>query len=506
MNNKLTISVAVTVMAAFISLAGGHSLAATLVVPDPYLTIQDAVDAASPGDTIFVRNGTYNATTLNSTERPAHPGEWWFVTIDKSLNLVGESRDGVIIDGTGLQAENRCTGIWVSASNVMVKNLTIQNFTQTPATRACYGLYVIEKFRHYVWDEVATLDYVTAENVKATGNMYPLYFMKTEHATIENCVSENNLGDGIWVSWGSHNATVQGNTLTNAGDHGIWVGTSWMGQGHSSNNATITDNTVNGAREGGISFVSSDGATIAGNTITNVAGDGWSKGALSLKDGPSNVEAYNNTIYNNDGSWDGYNGTGHGVGIDGSPSNINLYCNSIYGNAGYGCYNYSAVLVMAENNWWGDTSGPGGVGPGTGDAVSDYVYYDPWIAGYSCSGFDPPMDKGAVRVKKNRVLPLKAVLLDENGYLLTDADISAPPVIQVMWNSATAGAAIDVTDDALSAGKGTEGNQFEFRDGKWQFNLKTKNYTAPGTYTVTMTSGDMCYVIESTCTATFKIE
>ena len=57
------------------------------------------------------------------------------------------------------------------------------------------------------------------------------------------------------------------------------------------------------------------------------------------------------------------------------------------------------------------------------------------------------------------------------------------------------------------AGAGTEGNQFEFLDSKWQFNLKTKNYTAEGTYTTTMESGDTSeYVIaDPTCTGMFVI-
>ena len=126
---------------------------------------------------------------------------------------------------------------------------------------------------------------------------------------------------------------------------------------------------------------------------------------------------------------------------------------------------------------------------------------------YSCSGFEPPMDKGAVKVKKNRVLPFKAELLDGAGNPLTDADIIAPPVIQVMYDSGEEGDAVDVTDNALSAGHGTEGNEFEFTGSNWQFNLKTKDYSAPGTYTVTMVSGNEGeYVIEPTCTATFVIE
>jgi hypothetical protein len=102
-------------------------------------------------------------------------------------------------------------------------------------------------------------------------------------------------------------------------------------------------------------------------------------GALSLKDGPSNVTARYNIIYGNDGTWNGYAGTGHGIGIDGTPSNITLNWNSVHGNAGDGCHNYSTVNVDATHNWWGDATGPGGVGPGSGDEVTTYVLYDPWI-------------------------------------------------------------------------------------------------------------------------------
>jgi len=47
---------------------------------------------------------------------------------------------------------------------------------------------------------------------------------------------------------------------------------------------------------------------------------------------------------------------------------------------------------------------------------------------------------------------------------------------------------VDVNDDAFPAGQGTEGNQFEFSGDRWGFNLKTKNYSSPGTYTISMLS------------------
>ena len=247
-------------------------------------------------------------------------------------------------------------------------------------------------FRDYAHDTSAEgfvyYDGCMVDNVCSQNNCYPMYAFCYTNLTICNCLIQDNLSDGMFIAKGSDNAVITGNTVLNSGDHGIWVGgAGWCGP--SCNNAIITDNYVDGAREGGISFVASDGAIISGNTITNAVGEGWSKGALSLKDGPSNVEAFNNTIYGNDGNWNGYNGTGHGIGVDGTPSNIYLNYNKIYDNTGYGIYNYSGVTIDATHNWWGHASGPGGEGGrtnpagkiiGKGDEVSDNVNWDPWLS------------------------------------------------------------------------------------------------------------------------------
>ena len=55
----------------------------------------------------------------------------------------------------------------------------------------------------------------------------------------------------------------------------------------------------------------------------------------------------------------------------------------------------------------------------------------------------------------------------------------------------------------------TEGNEFEYNlvDQVWQYNLKTKDYTAAGTYTITIVSGDDSeYIIDPTCEALFERE
>jgi hypothetical protein len=56
-----------------------------------------------------------------------------------------------------------------------------------------------------------------------------------------------------------------------------------------------------------------------------------------------------------------------------------LDANIISGNSSYGVFNSSSSVVDATYNYWGDSSGPGGEGPGTGDAVSTYVDYDYWL-------------------------------------------------------------------------------------------------------------------------------
>jgi hypothetical protein len=81
-------------------------------------------------------------------------------------------------------------------------------------------------------------------------------------------------------------------------------------------------------------------------------------------------------------------------------------------------------------------------------------------------------------------------------------------VLQIWYEYGTADEDL-VEIEALPAGQGDEGNQFVFTDDeKWQFNLKTGNYTAPGTYTVFMESGDDAeYVFESpTCMAEFVVK
>lgn len=142
-------------------------------------------------------------------------------------------------------------------------------------------------------------------------------------------------------------------------------------------------------------------------------------------------------------------------------------------------------------------------------AVIGNITVDPYpVVSYNCIGFEFPLEQSPVAFKKNRVLPLKAQIFDTNGLPITDMDITAPPVVQVSYDSLIQGDPIDISNNVLPPAHSTNGNNFIFtEEGKWQFNLETKSYTAPGTYSVSMETGDDSeYTLEPICTVDFIIE
>lgn len=79
---------------------------AMIVVPYDYPTIQGAINHASYGDTIFVRNGVYYEN----------------VVVNKTLSIIGENENATVIDGQGMG-----TTVQIAANNVTVSGFTVQN-------------------------------------------------------------------------------------------------------------------------------------------------------------------------------------------------------------------------------------------------------------------------------------------------------------------------------------------------------------------------------------------
>ena len=131
---------------------------------------------------------------------------------------------------------------------------------------------------------------------------------------------------------------------------------------------TITNNSAvsRGDGRGGGIYCYGSSPTIKDNTITGNSAKYAGGGIFCGGDSSPTIEGNTVTANKNEGIYCG------------SHSSPTINYNNIQGNTNYGVYS-SGNVVNAENNWWGDPSGPSGDGPGSGDAVSDYVDFAPWL-------------------------------------------------------------------------------------------------------------------------------
>lgn len=80
--------------------------------PGNYTRIQDAINAASDGDTVFVYHGIY---TKNN------PSDQVIVTVNKRIRLIGEDKNTTILKGSG-----KYQVVIVSADGVVISGFTVQ--------------------------------------------------------------------------------------------------------------------------------------------------------------------------------------------------------------------------------------------------------------------------------------------------------------------------------------------------------------------------------------------
>jgi parallel beta-helix repeat protein len=147
--------------------------------PGNYSRIQDAVENSSDGDTIFVYSGTYPE---------------YNITIDTSINLLGENKNTTIVDG----CNNLSDIFWLVADRINISGFTIT---------------------HAGWDGIF-LD--PSNNTSIIGNNLisngddgiEIYHGSNNNIIQDNYISGNTNGSGIYLRWGMNN-TIKHNTITN---------------------------------------------------------------------------------------------------------------------------------------------------------------------------------------------------------------------------------------------------------------------------------------------------
>ncbi len=92
----------------------------------------------------------------------------------------------------------------------------------------------------------------------------------------------------------------------------------------------------------------------------------------AIRAGFSSLSAHGNIFTHNQAA------NGSSVYLD-SPNEIDITHNCFSENSGTSFYHNNYTMIEATDNWWGATNGPSGSGPGVGDAVGEWVNYDPFL-------------------------------------------------------------------------------------------------------------------------------
>jgi nitrous oxidase accessory protein NosD/Tol biopolymer transport system component len=179
-----------------------------LTVPDDYPTIQDAVSAADPGDTVSVRKGVYTENII----------------ISKPLTLQGEDREKTIIDGGGSG-----NAVHITASHVTVEGITVRNGERGIEIKSSLPIHHITLRDLMVTSNTETgiysrnsSGYHLIENsiISHNGN-FGLDVHQFSKSFIRNCDVFAN-GQGIQAGWTWYIA-IEGNKVHHNRDNGITI-------------------------------------------------------------------------------------------------------------------------------------------------------------------------------------------------------------------------------------------------------------------------------------------
>jgi len=214
----------------------------TYYVPDGYSTIQAAVDAASPGDTIIVRAGTYTenvdvnkSLTIRSENgaeativRPADPN-WYIFHITASF---------VTLNGFTIERA-------IGAVNILIESANFCNISNNTISGQHIGLYLN-----------SSNDTIICNNKISNctnGNIYLVY-------ASNNLITQNEISfsssSGINIDHDSDGNTINKNNISNNG-FGINLDGSWQSTTPSHNTIFLNNFRNNSAADVYIYFGSS---------------------------------------------------------------------------------------------------------------------------------------------------------------------------------------------------------------------------------------------------------
>lgn len=328
-------TVLLTVLA-FVSI-GCVSGAATLYV-NPGDSIQEAVDAAEPGDTIVVRDGTYteNITVYKRLTIQSDNGAHATNIQAAGAHIIKVTADNVNITGFTIEGDSNHCGVYIKD----VKTCTISNNIISDNYQ---GIYLLNANHNNIINNSAfsntnygivltggsAHNQISKNNASNNLNYHGIGLLTaSDNNTIANNTANNNGNNGIYLQESNNNKIIDNNASHNVNYHGISLS--------SSSRNEIRNNIANANNKTGIGLWTSFNNTILNNTAKNNSNNG-----IYLQ------ESSNNMITDNNVSTVNYNGRGIYLYTS---SNNNLTSNTAYSKYDYGIYLYTSNYNNLGNN------------------------------------------------------------------------------------------------------------------------------------------------------------
>jgi len=262
------------------------------------IPIQDAVNNATGGETICVRDGTYHENVDVNT-----------------ANLTIKSENGNA--NCAVNATNSGDHVfYVTADWVNITGFTVENATGIGKA----GIYL------------SSADHCNISNSNVTGNYYGIrLYSSSNNNTLTNNIANSNNDAGIYLVSSSNNNTLTNNTASNNTVNGIYIG--------SSSNNNLTNNTASNNSVYGIYLWSSSNNNLTNNT------------ANSNTYGIYLDSSSDNTLTNNTG-----NSNGYGITLSSSSDNNILRDNTAWNNTNRGIsLDFSSDNTVRDNTAWNNT-------------------------------------------------------------------------------------------------------------------------------------------------------
>ena len=304
MNTKHGIFLAMFGILVFCAFIGTVS-AATIYVPDDYAKIQWAIDNATVGDTIIVRNGTYSEN----------------VDVNKRLTIRSESGSAnCIVDA----ADSNDHVFEITAGYVDIIGFSVKgkrkwaahgirlyadycNISSNICSNNCYGISPFQ----------SSYNAISNNNCSNNRNIGISIYNGSSN-TISSNICCDNTYDGISLSVSNYNTISNNNCSLNRWNEGIRL--------YDSNYNTISNNTCLSNAYSGIYLLYSNNNIVLNNTCS------------SNRDGIRLVGSDKNTILNNN-----YLSNRDGIDLQSQPYHNRIYLNNFIDN--------SNSFGRAENIW-----------------------------------------------------------------------------------------------------------------------------------------------------------